>query len=647
MNQSKKDDRFLHAAALAALKAIHARVEAEPSSAYPIFVALTTKHSTIELDRITKTKTLEQIILSADDETLSRIIHHLRVLIFRPESQDQATADVRRQTIADILLAAVKNYKHYGNASFTIEEDEGSWLRDAFDVLVEVAYFVPRSSAKTSKVPLPPVTDSTRKIYQERLSSCLTRLLSLKTDSKVSFALLAVQLIRSKATSAKTLELVFKADDAVTETMDKALQNIDVLIAKVCIHSLYKQFFNMAQASKRSKKAIAEGLILLYALALLQVYDGELDAVLLLDDINSSQKALLKSKKADESEGQASFVEIILSFLGNPRTLFRNIAGEAFSIFAADLSLDGLRSLTDVLDTAESLEGQRELFNQGDDEEEVDVESEDDVEDASDVEMVDGDNNKSDSDDSDKASSNGSDEEDDDEEDDEELTRFNELLASTLQTSKPSLNGAAEESSDDEDMDDEQMMALDPHLTKIFQERSKISSKKQQREDAKQTVVQFKSRVLDLLSIFMEKEYSSPLTLEVLLLLLRRIRASANKQLADKSYKILKTYTDSRAHHKAPLPKPTDLDSVWETLSTIHEEAILGGGSAVHATACSNASLHVVKTLVGLDKQHYSKIVDVYAESQKKWFMDTKSALQPTLFAQFQNWSVSARQAGK
>jgi hypothetical protein len=380
---------------------------------------------------------------------------------------------------------------------------------------------------------------------------------------------------------------------------------------------------------------------------------------LLLDDLDASRKLLLKSKKDSSFQGQDAFVEILLSFLGNPRTLFRQIAQEAFIIFASDLTLEGLQSLTAILDTPENAEGQKELFEQGADVEEVGSDDDDDiedVEDASEVEMVNGkivNGGQSDSDGSggQAAASDSEDEEDEsssesesEDDDDEELARFDDLLALTLQTSKPSLNNDDSEESSDEDMDDEQMMALDPHLTKIFQERSKQSSKKKERQDAKQTVVQFKSRVLDLLAIFMEKQYSNALTLEVLLPVLRRIRAGGNKQLVDKSYQLLKAYTDARTHHKAPLPIPDDLDNVWEILKGVHAEAGMGGGASLHATACSNASLHIVKILVAIDKGNYSKVVDVYSDTQKQWFLEKQSKIQPTLFTQFQNWSVSARQ---
>lgn len=372
---------------------------------------------------------------------------------------------------------------------------------------------------------------------------------------------------------------------------------------------------------------------------------------MMLDDLDASRKAMLKKGKGS-AEGSDVFVEIILSFLGNPRTLFRKIGEEALSIFASEISAEGLSSLTDILDTDENLEGQKELFNQADDDADADEgDSDDDSGEDSDVEMIDGE--ERDSEDqgsgSDSTSEGDSDESDEDEsEDDAELTQFNNLLALTLQTSKPNVDGeAAEETSDESDMDDEQMMALDPHLSQIFKQRSKTTSKKKEREDAKQNVVQFKARVLDLLAIYLEKQYSSPLSLTVLLPVLRRTRANANKQLAEKASKMLKSFFDTRTKHKAPLPKPDDFEPTWEILREIHEEAKLGGGAKIHAEVCSSASLHVVKVLVGADKGNYSGVVDVYADTQKQWFSEKKSALQPVLFTLFQNWSVTARQQAK
>ena len=396
--------------------------------------------------------------------------------------------------------------------------------------------------------------------------------------------------------------------------------------------------------------------MLLYCLAILQVYDGDGDAVLMLDDLDLSRRVMLNTKQSSKVRDQDPFVEIILSFLGNPRSLFRKIAQESFTIFVSDITSEGLASLTAILDTDESLAGQQELFNLvGEEEEENDFDGQ--LEDASDVEMVEsrssedevsGGNNEDDSSDSKHSDDDDDDDEEEDDDDDEEVNNFENLLALALQTSKPSGDGGASDvSSDESDMDDEQMMALDPHLAKIFQQRSQVTSKKKDIEGAKQTVVQFKSRVLDLLAIYLEKQYSNQLALEAILPVLRRVRAGTNKQLADKSFKMLKTYFDTRTHHKAPLPKPEEPKDAWELLRKIHEEAKMGSGSNLHATACSSASLHITKVLIRLDKSNYAGVVDLYAESQKAWFMDRKSGIQPAFFTNFQNWSISMRKQEK
>ncbi|KAF2661662.1 hypothetical protein K491DRAFT_673607 [Lophiostoma macrostomum CBS 122681] len=604
-NQSKKDDRYLHSSAHLAMQAVHSRVQQEAASALPIVEALTTKHGRDDVHRFSHKKVLEQILLATDDNTLKAIIRYLSTLLIRPDTQDQVAAEELRRLIADMLLNTVGNYRRYKENPPLADDEHETWLHNVLDILVEHAYFVPSEHAKRNKSPSPPFTDPTRTIFQERLSSCLTRLLSLGDGSRTPFAYFIVDLIRSKAAS-KTHKTVLDADDSVLQTIKKSFKTLDKLIAKV--------------------------------------YNGDADAVLLLDDLDSSRKSLLKTDKDKIHDGQEAFVEILLTFLGNPRALFARIAQEAFTTFTVDITGTGLLLLTDVLDIAETPDGQRQLFEQGDEENSPSRSDVEDLEEGSDVEMIEGllqGQGQSESDDrstEDSDSSNdGSDDETDEE--DEELTRFNNLLANTLQTSKPTLNGEESEESSDEDMDDEQMMALDPHLTKIFQERSKIASKSQQRKDAKQTVVQFKSRVLDLLAIFMEKQCSSSLTLHVLLPVLRRIRAGSNQTLADKSFKLLKTYTDYRAR-KAALPSLENLDQTWELLRGIHEEANLGGGASVHSTACSLASLHLVKILVGSDKDTYRAVVDVYAGTQKQWFADRKSGIHPVFFNQFQNCIV-------
>jgi DNA polymerase phi len=232
INQSKKEDRFLHSAALAALQSVQAKIQKEPKSALPVFIALTSKHGSIDFDKVTKTKTLENILLSADDDALKKMVRHFNSMILRPETDEQVVADSRRQVIADLLLNTIKHYKRYDDVSDDPEQD--GWLRKTLEIFVEYAYFVPSSSAKTSKVPLPALSTRSQQIFQERLSSCLTKLLTVDVGSRSTFALMIVGMIRSKSSSSKSLDLAFKADESITATLEKATQTLDAISAKVC-----------------------------------------------------------------------------------------------------------------------------------------------------------------------------------------------------------------------------------------------------------------------------------------------------------------------------------------------------------------------------------------------------------------------------
>jgi DNA polymerase phi len=233
INQSKKEDRYLHSAAVAALKSIQAKAQHEATSALPIFIMLTTTNGCVDFDRLTKTKTLEQLLLSADDSTLKKMVRHLNSLILRPESDEQAAADSRRQIIADLLLNTVKHYKRYRDLPADAADQDG-WLKKTLEVLIEYAYFVPSQSAKTSKVPLPLVSEGNRQMFQERLSSCLTRLLDVGGGSRSTFAASIVSMIKSKLSSSKSLDLAFSADESVMQTIEKAFQTLDAISVKVC-----------------------------------------------------------------------------------------------------------------------------------------------------------------------------------------------------------------------------------------------------------------------------------------------------------------------------------------------------------------------------------------------------------------------------
>lgn len=226
-NQTSKEDRFLHAAALNAWKGVARRAEQSPESSLALVIELTSKNGTADFEHSAKAETVEKIALAADDDMLRKIVRHLHSLLIRPETTEQNVADRRRQTIADLLLNIVKHYERYAKSIPEFPERD-NWLRTILDLLVEHAYFTPSKNAKARKVPSPPISEAGRDIFRERLSSCLTRLRPLADGSKTSFGVVVVDMIRSKSASS-AFEPTLEADKSVKQTLEKAYETFDAV----------------------------------------------------------------------------------------------------------------------------------------------------------------------------------------------------------------------------------------------------------------------------------------------------------------------------------------------------------------------------------------------------------------------------------
>ena len=234
-NQTSKDDRYLHAAALTAWKAISRRAQQTPESSLALIIELTSNNGTADFEHSSKTETLEKIALASDDDMLRKIVRHLHSLLVRPETTEQNVADHRRQAVADLLLNIVKHYTRYDVLMPEFTERD-NWLRNVLDLLVEHAYFTPGKGAKARKVPSPPISESSQGMFQERLSSCLTRLRPLVAGSQTSVGVIVVDLIRAKAAH-KAYEPIFKADESVEGTLESAYEIFDVV--KTSVSGLY------------------------------------------------------------------------------------------------------------------------------------------------------------------------------------------------------------------------------------------------------------------------------------------------------------------------------------------------------------------------------------------------------------------------
>lgn len=512
---------------------------------------------------------------------------------------DVKEAEMRRQMLGDYILNIIRKF------SVTDESRDAEWIKET--ALPTLAKFAYGEDAKCQ----PALSNKTRTIFRTRLMSSFGHLLS-----DLQGYTFPCDLLRSFSPDAVEM------DEGISNAKDSAISTV-------------KKILKRAEKAKAENKAPLQALVLLYSLVVFQLYNGESEAVSILDELRLCYDKLIRHKDTEDSDVDASevLVELLLSFISKPSALLRKVTQHVFGAFMGDMTAGGLQLMTDVLESGESLRGQQELFDQQpEDGEDMDV---DDVEEDSDVEIVDMDG--------DEGHLNGhlnedEDNESEDEEDsasggeeDEDAEKLNLALAQALGTHLP---GADEDS--DADMTDSEMMQLDAKLVEIFSARKKAPNKKQEQKDAKETMVNFKGRVLDLLDIYAKKQASNPLAFGLLLPLLQLIRTTKTKQLAEKAHNIILAFAKASKKEGA---SEVDMDEQIELLKAIHEEAAKDP-SHLYARAASSASLLVASSLYRADKENIEEIATVYRDSQVACVKKERK-MQASFFLDWANWCQS------
>lgn len=592
------EQKLLYRSVTEALKKIKTRAGRDPTLGTEMIIGLMGKGKNIFFDKLTKTKTMQDLFALADADGLVKLTKTFDSLIIDQREKELNTANSARQICSDLLLAAIRGRKKV----FFEDKTSSKCVGKVLELFLRHAYLQPKD-AESRISPKPELSSESRAMFHSRLSSCLNHILSLKLSNPSQWPWFAVHKIHSLTKASKPYQLSLQAEKGILKAL--------------------KQYYKTAEtieeylASERSKTE--EAFALFFELTLLQSYSGEAEAIALLEEIESCYVAI----KSDDAQAATfdQLVEVLLSLLSKPSTLFKATVEHVFVAIASGIGSEGIASLTDILEKPESLAGRDELFDKvsdGEDEDDSDAEASD--------ESSDDDENAS------VVSNDAS---------DEELARFEESLAAALKTSKPS--AAEDESeSDDELMNDDQMEALEPHLANIFRERQLLKNKGKEKKEAREVVINLKRRVLDLLSIYVKQQHTNPLCLKIILPILYLLRTTREKSLETKAADVLKLLYSTCTKTKS-VPSPTDIEATWSILAGIHEE-VLRNASNFHGTACSRASLFVVKCLVALDGvTAYDRAVAAYAATQRAWFEDDKVNVQPAFFTEFVSWSVETR----
>ncbi|RPB26351.1 hypothetical protein L211DRAFT_781643 [Terfezia boudieri ATCC MYA-4762] len=714
INHLSDPSRYLHKSAAKAISTIQKLATAQPSAIPYIVKGLVLGNGTTGFDQLTKTKTVEKLLPLAGDseDALREVVEMFRDIIVTPpltktgktaEDEDDASADEsaesKRQWAADQILSLARSGKGKKHDSWTTLVVELFAILGHFDVtkltggIKSVATLVLGGT-----VPAPKVSEASRSMFRARLSSVLGHSLSLKVEEIVdegtgldrdTWPYRAVRVVREVMAAGGVLAMDF--DEQIEEVVGSGWGKLKSIRAKRT-----KMISDMVAQEKRRASEIShlQAFELLYSLVLLQAYNGDSDAVELLEELEVCYGKIMKEKgpaketapsaaAAEESvDASAILVDLILSFLAKPSVLLRKIAGTVWSSFVGTSAVgkSALDVLMAVLETKESFMGQQALFDKEDEGVEED-DDDDDVEMDSDVNEIipedDGDEAGGTMDIDEeyksvkKPVSVDVEEDDDNLPTDDETSRFEEALGKALKTKKvlPGQKGEPESDSD-MDMTDSEMIGLDKHLSIIFRERIKKlrapQSKKKERADARDNVIVFKGKVVELLELYVKGRFGGGkgalgdgglfLTC-VVPRLLAVMRITGKPQLREKVTGVLRLFVrESGKRSTARGTEAVGVEELWKTLMWIHEEVLREGGGAGHTAACSMGSIAVVKALIKAQQSMVvvERITMMYAGTMTKWLLSGGVGVEAqagntlqiqNFFTDFVGWGGSMRKA--
>jgi DNA polymerase phi len=660
INALKGDDRYLQRTTKKVIQALHLRLTKEPKLKHDCLNGLLEGSAFVDFDNITKTKTFEKLLTPEDWSSPGPIQSSLFGYLRQPRTTDPVEAHRRRKVIVNLqskafelhLSRPLQEYDPSNEASDLSISTPSQILERWIDVL----YF----GNMKWLAPIPEIQEETRNYMKERLAASFEH--SLKSGL-VGRRLLRQTLVQIRYREVQGERRTVEFDEAVEETVRKAWNRLQKIptswVWRETEHNTrerksdYKSpdsgervrqesAADFVPSARMSGTAFDDGRTMLYCLTLFQVYNGEAEAVEILEDLLTYHERLdhnTKVTSANDVDGSDALIEILLSFASKPSKFQRRLTLQVFETLMPQITSRGLQSLTRILATKENIQGQQEMFEAAD----VDGDIDEDEASDSDVEMVGSDvESVSEL----ESTISGSDDSKDDEDDEDEIAEFEAKLAEALGTRKGEEDLQADDTSgeSDSDMSDDQMMALDDKLAEVFRTRRQAPDKKKEQRDAKETIVHFKNRVLDFVEVYLKHEHLSPQSLGLILPLLKLARQTNTKQLADRACTILRDFCSKCKGQNVPalrITKDDGLDETIEMLKAVHVEAGLEGSNA-RAAACSSASILLVKTLinggVGL-----RVVIDVYSHSREKQLSDKQCKIQPAFFTEWNNWCTQAR----
>lgn len=549
------------------------------------------------------------------------------------EPVQKKSNDAVLKWVLDKLLVLFRSTKRYPAQTTLLMED-------VFKFLLQHAFF-------TSLVSGANVSPNVLKLVQDRLNSFLSEFIGQKRKDH-SWSLYCVKQIE-KIEKRGELQLVLELSDDL------------VAIKKECFEMLDTIKHAMKQNPRtRNDQYCFE---LLFSMNLLQLYLGETETISVLEDLKASYVDIFGNVD-DDIDTSVVLTEIILSFVSRKSTLLKKLSSIVWESFICTENADGklninencFRLLFDVLASRENEEGQKKLFE-------------------GEAEYMGESGEESGEEGSASADTSDIEDEDEDEEDDKESGRakLNEeveqettiKLANALGI-KGDYDGEVKyddiDSDDDdkyasESMDDEQMMAIDDELAKIFKERrnalteNSTSKKNTEQLLAKEQMLLFKNRVLDLMDSFSKVQPNSVYNIDFIRPIIALMNATKDKNLGIKAHKLLKTRISKFKCIDEQVKKVYETEeevaefkkTLVELIKWLQFQAGAYSSNQAHSAACAQSCIIASKCLIAIDPTALPEIIQIYSATLTTWATEPKNRIQANLFFDFINWLATKR----
>lgn len=335
MNQLSSTERFLHSAAEKSLRALHLRIENQSGAAVSV-IGVFADCNLSNFDILTKTKTIEKIISQANLQALANIIPVFIRVILKPDAHDERAVTASRQLNVDHLVSALRS-RAFPSESESAVSLYNSCVSLITNFFVKHAYFKHISVVDNVWVPDPPLSITSREMLQSRLTSCLS-ILVLKSDNPAYFPHQVLSYIRAYETRDQEFRswTTFESNSNITEAIRKGWKTIDWLDEE-------------ESNAGASRMDFLRAFKLLYTLTILQIYNGDADAVGIIHDLQRCFKTLSDPRsRINQGPDSETLVEIILSLVSRPSLLFKRLAHQVFSVCTLVVNASGLQSMIKV-----------------------------------------------------------------------------------------------------------------------------------------------------------------------------------------------------------------------------------------------------------------------------------------------------------